>query len=488
MRVAVVTPYYKETHEVLGTCIASVAAQSFRERRHILIADGHPNSLVASKDVSHIVLPTSHADNGNLARCVGAMAAVAEGFDAVAFLDADNWFRPDHLARMVDQHRRTGASVCTSGRTIHRLDGSLIGVDQHSDGEKFVDTSCLCIFRPAFDLLPLWGLMPHEFGPVCDRVMWQAIIARGICRSHSTEPTVAFRTQYALHYRNLGEVPPAGAKEEAETAAPGRQLETLPPPEKAALLLGLAAGDKWMRPTYAPSAQGRKVAVKAAATGRELRLSIPNDKGINFVFEEIFHKGCYKPVAGVAAPANILDVGANVGLSAAYFRLVYPQATLYCVEPDPSAYDYLKRNADMIGNCRTFNAGLYGATCTSKLHIGESSVRSSLAPLGGRSLRVLMLDARQFVADLPSVNFDLIKIDTEGAEVPIMLRLREVLEKTSVIHVEYHSDMDRRLIDAILGASHYAWRGSVISAHRGQLTYVLREAATPPADDPACYV
>ena len=146
MRVAVVTPYYRETDDVLQACLASVRDQTHPSCRHFLVADGHPNLLVAGWDVRHIVLPIAHGDNGNLARCVGAMAAAAEDFEAIAFLDADNWYRSDHLARMVELHRSTGAAVCTSSRSIHRPDGSVLfdRDPEASDRPSYVDTSCLC--------------------------------------------------------------------------------------------------------------------------------------------------------------------------------------------------------------------------------------------------------------------------------------------------------------------------------------------------------
>ena len=487
MRVAVVTPYHREADSILKTCLASVAKQTYPMRRHFLVADGFPKAFVSKNDVAHIVLPTSHGDCGGLARCIGAMAAASEGFDAVAFLDADNWYRADHIERLVNLHKKTGAAVCTSGRTIHRLDGTLMGVDRQCDGDKFVDTSCLCIFRGAFDVLPLWGLMPPKFGPISDRIMWQAILQRGISRSHSSEPTVAFRSQYAVHYRFRGEAVPSGAKEEAVTAVPAKWFSDLPPIERASLLLGLGAEGGGSALTNQQPIKSRRIRAKTAGSGRQLTIEVPDDRGTLFVAEEVFKRECYRPVSAVAQPTSILDIGANVGISAAYFRLVYPEAALYCVEPDPAAYQFLERNAQAIGGCRTYRAGLFNATCCSNLYLGPSSVQNSLSPTPGRSIRVLLLDARKFVTELPSAAFDLVKIDTEGAEIPIILRLQDILQKTAVVHIEYHSSTDQRLINDLLGESHQLWRTEAASPHRGLLTYVLRGAAGEP-EEPARHV
>ncbi len=152
------------------------------------------------------------------------------GYDAVAFLDADNWYYPDHIEAMVELHLRTGAAVCTATRTIHRQDGSLMFQDRtECDGIGHVDTSCYFVARPAFELLPLWVMMPGPLGPVGDRVFWQSIIARRIPRAHSYRPTVAFRTQYQCHYARLREPAPPGAKtNEASTGKANRWWQSLP--------------------------------------------------------------------------------------------------------------------------------------------------------------------------------------------------------------------------------------------------------------------
>jgi glycosyltransferase involved in cell wall biosynthesis len=212
-RVAVITPYFRESLEILRQCLVSVAAQTY-ECIHFLIADGYPQDLSTFDSVEHVILPRAHGDCGNTARAIGCMTAMNQGFDALAFLDADNWYYPAHIERMVALHRVKGAAVCTATRSIHRADGSLMGTDMdESDGKNHVDTSCLFLTRSAFRVLPLWAMMPIRMGPACDRIMWEAIVRRGYRTAHDyPEPTVAFRTQYESHYLAIGEQPPPGSK------------------------------------------------------------------------------------------------------------------------------------------------------------------------------------------------------------------------------------------------------------------------------------
>jgi protein O-GlcNAc transferase len=221
LRVAVVTPYYKGSEEVLRRCHQSVAGQSWH-CTHFMVADGHPREAVQGWDVRHIVLPVVHGDNGNTPRAIGSIAALKEGFDAIAYLDSDNWFDAKHVEQMVSLHEQTGAAVCTSGRRLHALDGSPLpwqeGSRDENDGSAFTDTSCLFLTREAFRLLPLWEMMPKEFGPFCDRVFWKAVRASGLTTAHSPEPTVCFISQYEAHYRRAGLPVPANLKSPDEVA------------------------------------------------------------------------------------------------------------------------------------------------------------------------------------------------------------------------------------------------------------------------------
>jgi glycosyltransferase involved in cell wall biosynthesis len=251
MRVAVITPYYREDQNILRKCHESVRQQT-HPCAHFMVADGFPREEISRWEVEHFILPKAHGDSGNTPRGIGSLSAMNQGYDAIAYLDADNWFYSNHIGAMVDLYGKTGAAVCTASRTIHRWDESLMFVDrQDSDGAKdllknkcynffpdiaenqviykkscntyfltgpkHVDTSCLFLTRSAFQLLPLWVMMPKELGPICDRVMWQAILARGITHAHHPQPTVAFRTQYQFHYALLKETPPPGTKSHDES-------------------------------------------------------------------------------------------------------------------------------------------------------------------------------------------------------------------------------------------------------------------------------
>lgn len=67
------------------------------------------------------------------------------------------------------------------------------------------------------------------------------------------------------------------------------------------------------------------------------------------VLGQIFIEKEYEPIA-VSQPKTILDLGANVGYSSAYFLSKYPAACVVAVEPDPSNYEICCRNLEPYGS------------------------------------------------------------------------------------------------------------------------------------------
>jgi glycosyltransferase involved in cell wall biosynthesis len=213
MKIAVVTPYCREDPQTLRRCIDSVRAQTL-PCIHYLVADGNPNPLILASTATlrHLVLPVAHGDFGGVARVLGSLAAARDGCDAVAWLDADNWYRPDHLESLRQCHEATGKPLCASWRSMHRPDGSLMPIDPEQEirGDH-VDTNCWLVTRPAFDLLTVW-LMPPGLSVIGDRIFFEAARRRGYGWATTRRRTVCYSSLYLDHYQRLKETPPPGAK------------------------------------------------------------------------------------------------------------------------------------------------------------------------------------------------------------------------------------------------------------------------------------
>lgn len=222
MKIAVITPCFMESSEILQQCVDSVAAQTVA-CSHFIVADGRTGSIPQGGSIQNLFLPEPHADCGNVARGRGTRAAIDQGFDAIAYLDADNWFYPDHLAAMIALHQQTNADVCTAMRSVHRVDGTLMFTDTvDNNGIDHVDTSCMFFTKKAFSLLFVWESMPREFGAFGDRVVWNLVRQHHLRSAHNAWPTVAYRTRYCAHYAFIGEQPPVDAKPNCPLSAAAR--------------------------------------------------------------------------------------------------------------------------------------------------------------------------------------------------------------------------------------------------------------------------
>jgi hypothetical protein len=162
--------------------------------------------------VRHFPLPWNHGDFGDTPRAVGAMSANSQGFDAIAFLDADNWYDPTHIETMVRVQAMTDADIVTATRKLIRPDGSLMCVDTQSDGVAFCDMNCFLFTRRAFKAIGQWAFKDTRASAVDDYILWSLVKQSNARVARSTEPTVNYLTMWALHYLERGETPPPGAR------------------------------------------------------------------------------------------------------------------------------------------------------------------------------------------------------------------------------------------------------------------------------------
>ena len=203
---AVITPYHKESIEVLERCHLSCMDQEGDWRlRHIMVADGHPRKELEEWAIDHITLPHSHGDNGNSPRCIGAISAINQGYWPILFLDADNYFKPWHLNAVAALKKNNpSADVLAMGRECILPDGTPIpGVPEEDLNHQHIDTSCYVFYPSAFRVLSLWGMMPTYLGPICDRVIREAIEHHNLVLAGTHVPSVVFTAHYSWGYQSL---------------------------------------------------------------------------------------------------------------------------------------------------------------------------------------------------------------------------------------------------------------------------------------------
>jgi cellulose synthase/poly-beta-1,6-N-acetylglucosamine synthase-like glycosyltransferase len=217
MKVAIVTPYYKEPREMIERCIRSVAAQDV-PATHFVVSDGHPQDWIDGEAVRHLRLGASHGDYGNTPRSIGGILAASEGFDAIGFVDADNWLETAHVSTCL----RTAAEAAAAGeeldyvvarRRLVRNDGSVMNIQTRDDHDgTHVDTNCFFMLPGSFHALGQWGVMPKPLSVIGDRIFVGSLRAQGLRSARSREVTVNYLCTWAFLFEALGETPPDYAK------------------------------------------------------------------------------------------------------------------------------------------------------------------------------------------------------------------------------------------------------------------------------------
>jgi FkbM family methyltransferase len=150
----------------------------------------------------------------------------------------------------------------------------------------------------------------------------------------------------------------------------------------------------------------------------------------------LFHKQTYR-LRVVEQEGVILDVGANIGLAAAWFAWHNPGRTIYCFEP-------LAENAGLIArNCpgaRVEQVALGARPGRVMLRVDRDNVMASRIPCRwetrGVEFEVVTLD--QFAEAQSLGAIALLKIDAEGMEGEILEGGQRTLKNTQQVIMETH--------------------------------------------------
>ena len=205
---AVITPYFRESQQELERCHQSVVQQDV-PCAHFLVADGFAKEVLSEWNVQHLILPSSHRDYGNTPRAIGAISAINHGHNPILFLDADNWFAPQHVSSIIDTKKlKPNADIVVSMRQLTLPDGTSVEPDIEDYKRTHVDTSCMAFFESAFFLLPLWGTMTKPLSVIGDRIMYRAMKMASASIAWTGKRTLFYTTNYAHHWRRAGKQPP----------------------------------------------------------------------------------------------------------------------------------------------------------------------------------------------------------------------------------------------------------------------------------------
>ena len=182
---------------------------------HILVADGFPQKWIDDAGVRHLSLDRSHGDAGNTARGLGALLAIAEEYDGIGLLDADNWLEKNHLEVCLDAANKMDGGIANcdfviAQRYFRRFDETIMPI---ADQPGHVDTSCFFFLPGSYSFLPQWSLMPRRVSAAGDRFFYAFIKQKNLRVATTSTKTVNYHNTYVYPYLELGETPPPEAKE-----------------------------------------------------------------------------------------------------------------------------------------------------------------------------------------------------------------------------------------------------------------------------------
>lgn len=164
------------------------------------------------------------------------------------------------------------------------------------------------------------------------------------------------------------------------------------------------------------------------------------------VLRQVFLRGEYAALASLEAVDLVIDCGANVGYSAAYFLTQFPRCRLIAVEPDPGNFAMLTDNLAPYGDRVTLvQAAVWHEPArltfaTTPYRDGREWAVQMRACEPAETAAVEAIDLKGLLRLAGADRVSLLKIDIEGAEVELLRRHHEWLERVDALAIELHDD------------------------------------------------
>jgi FkbM family methyltransferase len=140
-------------------------------------------------------------------------------------------------------------------------------------------------------------------------------------------------------------------------------------------------------------------------------------------------------------PATIVDLGSNVGISVLYFKARYPDARVIAVEAHPDAFGRLAENTGHLEGVELVQAAVADREGTLPIYVGGESWAASVTAGNGRDsvVDVPATTLDRVVGDHGLAHIDLLKMDIEGSEIPV-LRTARAPRQARMMVFEFHQE------------------------------------------------
>lgn len=173
-----------------------------------------------------------------------------------------------------------------------------------------------------------------------------------------------------------------------------------------------------------------------------------------FLFDEIFVRNEYYVYTSNLERKNpvILDIGGNIGMATLYFKLLFPESSVFTFEPDPSTFRLLERNIteNRLTNTEAFNVAVSNREGEIPFYKARNepgspamSTRADRMQDRNRDADRISVKAVQLSAFLREHHIDsvdILKMDTEGSEWDVIEDMigSGAIDRVDRILLEYH--------------------------------------------------
>lgn len=176
------------------------------------------------------------------------------------------------------------------------------------------------------------------------------------------------------------------------------------------------------------------------------KIYFPDYKSLLASIEEVFFYKSYFFETKSKSP-TIVDCGSNIGITALYFKFIFPDSFITCIEAVPKTFKYLKKNVTHLSNLRIINRAITKSGKAKYIYISKNKDAcnlndSSYKSRWSKKTKFDKIKANGIkLSSLIVKPLDCLVLDIEGDEDEILLDLKEnrKLELIDNIFVEFHN-------------------------------------------------
>ena len=138
---------------------------------------------------------------------------------------------------------------------------------------------------------------------------------------------------------------------------------------------------------------------------------------------------------------NVLDLGANIGVSVVAFRNLFPAAKIIAVEMNSENFQLLQENCSADPDVELVNAAIWSENgCVDQVDVGEGEWALRVGDYAGKALGQVPSYTFEKILEKYKVDrIDVCKMDIEGAESDVLIKgWKEIFSKTKLLILEIH--------------------------------------------------